>query len=223
MSAGNSAQARADAVLEDAAPTGWWARTRAYFGFAAEPSAEAVEEAAKWEAGAEGERRTAEQVRVLAPDGWYGLFDRIIPGLDVANVDFVLVAPSGEVIPIDAKLWHRHAVVCAVKGRLYHGQKPYPRVMRSVLLETSKIEDALDDALERGGATRTTKVTPLIAMQNAPVAGGGFTLDGVQVVPADRLLSVLRGMAGDPDPEWAAHVASVLEQLLPRYVEGGRR
>ncbi|MDX3165935.1 nuclease-related domain-containing protein [Streptomyces scabiei] len=223
MSADNSAQARADAILKAAEPTGPWARTKAFFGFGTEPSAEAVEEAGNWEAGAEGERRTADMVLVLGPAGWYGLFDRHVPGLDVANVDFVLVSPSGEVIPIDAKLWHRDAVVCAVKGLLFHGEKAYPRVISSVLLETSKIEQSLRDALSRTGVTRTVKVTPLIAMHNAPVSGGGFSVEGVRVVPADQLLSVLRSMAGRPDPEWAAHVAGVLEQLLPRYGEGGRR
>ncbi|QKV98157.1 NERD domain-containing protein (plasmid) [Streptomyces sp. NA02950] len=223
MSAGNSAQARADATLQAAQPTGLWARTRAYFGFGAEPSAEAVEEAANWEAGAEGERRTAELVRALAPEGWFGLFDRHIPGLDVANVDIALISPSGKVIPVDAKLWHRHAVVHAVKDQLAHGDKKYPRVISSVLFETSQIDQSLHNALARRGTDRTVEVTPLIAMHNAPVSGDGFTVKGVQVVPADRLLSVLREMAGPPDPEWAAYVAGVLEQLLPRYVEGGRR
>ncbi|WP_333745563.1 nuclease-related domain-containing protein [Streptomyces sp. IBSBF 2950] len=223
MSAGNSAQARADATLKASQPTGLWARTRAYFGFGSKPSAEAVEEASKWEAGAEGERRTADLVRTLHPESWSGLFDRHIPGLHSANVDIALISPSGEVITIDAKLWHRNAVVCAVNGELHHGEKKYPRVISSVLFETSQIEKSLHDALARRGATRPVKVTPLIVMHNAPVSGDGFTVEGVQVVPAERLLSVLRKMAGTPDLEWAAYVAGVLEQLLPRYVEGGRR
>ncbi|MER5302218.1 nuclease-related domain-containing protein [Streptomyces lasiicapitis] len=221
MSAGWSAQAQADAKLREAQPTGLFARIKAALGLSAAPSAAAQAEAARWAAGAEGERRTADLVHPLAEEGWFGLFDRHIPDLDSANADIVLVSPSGEVVVIDAKLWHRRAEVRAVNGRLFHGETDYGDALRSVLVETSRIERSLHEVLSRRSGSRALRVTPLIAMHNAPVAGGGFTLDGVQIVPADQLRALLRKMAGRPDPVWAAYVAGLAEQLLPRYAEGG--
>ncbi|GAA1110539.1 nuclease-related domain-containing protein [Streptomyces javensis] len=218
MSTKNSAQARADTLRAAQQPTGRWARLKARFGFAASLSAEAASEIAAWDAGAEGERRTAELLRALGPEGWYGLYDRQVPEADVANCDFFLVAPSGRVFTTDAKLWSRDFVVHAVNGRLFHGELHYGRVIRSVKYETRQIERALRKEL---GAR--VPVTALIAMHNAPVSGGGFTLDGIRVVPADRLLSVLRSLAGPPDPARAATVAAAADRVLPRYTEEGTR
>lgn len=223
MSAGRSAEERADAVLRAARPTGLFARLKAALGFPAAIPAEAVTLARNSRAGAEGERRTAALVRPLADEGWFGLFDRSIPGMHSANVDIFLVAPSGDVVPVDAKLWHRNDEVCEVNGRLFHGEKDYGSVIGSVRFETSRMTESLRNALRRRGHTRPVSVTPLIAMHNAPVAGGGFTLDGVRIVPAEDLVAVLRKMAGRPDPWWAGTVATVASQVLPRYEEGERR
>lgn len=223
MSAENSAQARADALRASQQPTRWWPRLKAQLGFPTQLSAEAAAEVANWDAGAEGERRTADLLRALGPEGWYGLFDRQVPEAELANNDFFLVAPSGRVFTVDAKLWSRDFEVHAVNGRLLHGEEDYGgRVIGSVLYETRQIEQALQKELGRQARGRLP-VTPLIAMHNAPVAGGGFTLDGVRVVPADRLLTVLRSLAGTPDPAWAETVAEAADRVLPRYVEEGRR
>ncbi|MCZ0983862.1 NERD domain-containing protein [Streptomyces diastatochromogenes] len=218
----NSAQARADALRAAQQPTGWWGRLKALLGFTAPVSAEAAAEIRNWDAGAEGERRTTELLRPLGQEGWYGLYDRAVPGADVANVDFFLVAPSGRVFTVDAKLWSRDGLVRAANGRLLHGDRPYDRVLPSVLFETRQIEAELQKALPRTGRGRTG-VTPVIAMHNAPVDGGGFTLEGVRIVPADRLLGLLRSQAGPADPQWAATVAAAAERVLPRYVEDGTR
>ncbi|MEV5456557.1 NERD domain-containing protein [Streptomyces sp. NPDC052535] len=225
MSAGRSADERADAVLRAARPTGLLARLKAALGFPAAIPAEAMTLARNSRAGAEGERRTAALVRPLADEGWFGLFDRSIPGMHSANVDIFLVAPSGDVIPVDAKLWHRNDEVLPVNGRLFHGEKDYGSVIGSVRLETTRMRESLREALRRRGHTRPVAVTPLIAMHNAPVAGGGFILDGVRIVPADDLVAVLRTMAGRPDPWWAETVAAVASTVLPRYEEeeGDRR
>ncbi|MFD5882595.1 nuclease-related domain-containing protein [Streptomyces yangpuensis] len=223
MSAGNSAQERAEKILRGGKATGVLARLRALVGLQTEPSAAAVAEAARWSAGAEGERRTAELVGRLAEEGWFGLFDRHIPGLQSANADIVLIGPDGQVAAIDAKLWHGRARVEAADGRLFHGEKDCSGVIRNVRFETDHIQRGLREALRRRGAARVPAVVPLIAMHNAPVADGGFSLDGVRIVPADRLLAVLRQMIGRPDPEWAALVAAAAGQLLTRYDEGGRR
>lgn len=220
MSAGKSAQARTEEMLEAGRPTGLLARFKALFGIRAEPSAQAVAEAANWSAGAEGERRTAAMVEVLAQEGWYGLFDRHIPGLHSANVDILLIGPDGTVVTVDAKLWHRRAQVEAVNGRLVHGEKDYSGAIRGARLETDMIEQDLRDALRSRGTVRVPAVHALIAVHNAPVAHGGFSLGEVQVVPSGQLLAVLRALPGRPDAARAAAVAATLEKLLPRYEEG---
>lgn len=218
----NSAQARADALRAAQQPTGWWGRLKAALGFTVPVSAAAAAEIRNWDAGAEGERRTVELLRVLGDEGWYGLYDRVVPEADVANVDFFLVAPSGRVFTVDAKLWSRDAVVRAEGGRLLHGDRSYKRVLPAVRLETRKVEAALREELACTGREQPV-VTPVIAMHNAPVAGGGFTVDGIRVVPADRLLGLLRSQAGSADPRWAEIVAEAAGRVLPRYVEGGDR
>ncbi|MFJ2752731.1 NERD domain-containing protein [Streptomyces sp. NPDC087297] len=221
-SAGKSAQDRAEQTLRAGRPTGPLARLKALVGIRTEPSAQAVAEAARWSAGAEGERRTAEQVSVLGEEGWYGLFDRHVPGLHSANADIVLVAPDGTVVTVDAKLWHRRAEVEAVDGRLFHGEKDYSGAIRSARLETDQIGRALRDVLRHRVGARMPEAVALIAVHNAPVAHGGFSLGGVRVVPAGDLLATLRNLTGRPDPELAATVARAAQELLPRYTQGGR-
>ncbi|MER6253662.1 nuclease-related domain-containing protein [Streptomyces sp. NPDC001584] len=220
---GQTAQDRAEQTLRAGQPTGLLASLKALVGIRPEPSAQAVAEAGRWSAGAEGERRTAEQVRALADEGWFGLFDRHVPGLHSANVDIVLIAPDGTLITVDAKLWHRRAQVEAVDGRLVHGEKDYSGAIRSARLETDQIVGALHDALRRRGTIPMPEAIALIAVHNAPVAHSGFSLDGVRVVPAGQLLATLRNLPGPPDPELAAVVARAAMELLPRYTEGGPR
>lgn len=63
------------------------------------------ERAAKtWDAGAEGERRTAGLLGELAARGWFLLHDVHWPGRPLANLDHVLVGPGGVVV-VDAKNW----------------------------------------------------------------------------------------------------------------------
>lgn len=56
-----------------------------------------------WEAGAEGERLTA-QVLADLPAGWVVLHDLHWPGRPLANLDHVVVGPGGVVV-IDSKNW----------------------------------------------------------------------------------------------------------------------
>lgn len=160
MSVKNSAQARADSLRAAQRPTGFWARLKALFGFTPPVSAEDEAEIRRWDAGAEGERRTAEMLRILGDEGWYGLYDRQVPGADVANCDFFLVAPSGRVFATDAKLWSRDFVVHVSNGRLFHGELHYGRVISSVLFETCQIERALQEELRTHWRGRIS-VTPL--------------------------------------------------------------
>ncbi|WP_448333558.1 nuclease-related domain-containing protein [Streptomyces sp. DSM 41534] len=127
--------------------------------------ARAAAQARSWGAGEVGEQRTAAILAPLAAEGWAGFYDRRIPGLDRANADHVLVSPGGRVFMPDSKMWHARARVRVVRGRLTHGDVDKDRQIDGVLMEAKMVGQAL-------GAT----VTPLIAIHNAPVDGGGFML-----------------------------------------------
>ncbi|WP_110945464.1 nuclease-related domain-containing DEAD/DEAH box helicase [Streptomyces avicenniae] len=75
----------------------------------------ARQEAYRWEAASEGERRVAAQLLVLTSRGWRLLVDRRWPGTRAANVDMLLVGPGG-VFVLDVKNWR--SVPEAVGGKL---------------------------------------------------------------------------------------------------------
>lgn len=210
MSAGSSAGQRAAALRAQAAPRGFKRRVLAVVGMDRE-GARLEAEARQWEAGVVGEQRTAALLTPLGREGWAGFYDRVIPKMGRANADHVLIAPSGRVFLVDSKMWHRRnqARVYVARGRLIHGSVDKDGQVDGVLNEAEKIGVAL------GGVA----VTPLIAVHIAPVDGGGFVLRGVPVVPADRLVELLRRNAGRPDPARARALAERARQVLPRYVE----
>ena len=211
MSTGSAGQKGA-ALRAQVAPRGLKRRFLALLGMDRQ-GAQFAEEARSWDAGEEGERRTKELLKAtLALEGWEVLHDRRIPGARKANADHVLVAPSTRVFLVDSKLWHRRARVRVVRGQLAHGDVGKVKEIDTLLFEKQLVERALG-----------TTVTPLIVMHNAPVDGGGFIVRGVPVVPADRLVELLRGNAGRPDPAAARRMALRAHAVLPRYVEGGGR
>ncbi|MFJ1993001.1 nuclease-related domain-containing protein [Streptomyces asiaticus] len=209
MSAGRSAGERAAALRAQAVPRGLKRRVLAVVGMDRE-GARLNAEAGRWAAGEKGERRTAAMLVPLGAEGWAGFYDRRIPGLDRANADHVLVSPGARVFMPDSKMWHARARVRVVRGRLVHGDVDKDRQVDGVLTEAEMVGKALG-----------TAVTPIIAVHNAPVDGGGFMLRGVPVVPADRLVELLRRNAGRPNPAEARRLALLADRKLLRYVEGG--
>ncbi|WP_158713901.1 nuclease-related domain-containing protein [Streptomyces seoulensis] len=193
-----------------AARRGVWRRFLAALGLS--PAARRADaHAAACNAGAEGERRTAALLQPLEAVGWKVLHDRAIPGARSANADHVLVSPGARVFLVDSKLWSSRYLVHAAGGTLWHGEaghKPANRSrdLRSVLYETDLIARALG-----------VPVQPVIAVHNAPVAGSGFTVREVPVVPTDRLVEVLRVNDGPPARREAAALARRATVVLPSY------
>jgi hypothetical protein len=106
---------------------------------------------------------------------------------------------------VDSKLWSAKWPVHGEGGRLWHGRVPRDQAVRSLLYETDLVGRALG-----------VPVQPVIAVHNAPVAGGGFFVQGIPVVPAGRLVEVLRGNDGPRDPG-ALRLARHADAALPRY------
>ncbi|MEU5043206.1 nuclease-related domain-containing protein [Streptomyces griseorubiginosus] len=201
---GNSAGRRA-AVLRARARGGLWRRLLTRLGLAS-TNVRAAREAAAWEAGADGEYSTAAQLATLKPYGWTVLNDRAIPGAHSANADHVVISPGGRVYLVDSKMWSaKTGPVHGAGGRLWHG--PYDRggSLRSLAFERALVEKALQ-----------APVTALIAVHRAPVQDDGFFVDGVPVVPADRLVMLLVANDGPRSPG-AVWLAREAERLLPPY------
>jgi hypothetical protein len=113
---------------------------------------------------------------------------------------------------VDSKLWSARHAVHAVGGTLWHGpagrkQADRSKSVRSVLYETGLVSKALG-----------VPVQPVIAVHNASVAGDGFFVQEVPVVPAVRLVEVLVGNDGPRDPGAAAVLARRAVDVLPPYL-----
>lgn len=215
MSAGSSAGDEAARLRAQAAPRGLRRRVLAVFG-ADRQGQRAAAAAHAWEAGEKGEQMTAALLKPLAAEGWWGWYDRRLEGAHSANADHVLISPEARVFLVDSKLWHRRATVHVVGGELRHGGEDRSKAIRSVRFEASLLYRSLTR-----GAQMEVPVTPIVAVHNAPVAGGGFAVQGVSVIPASHLVSLLRAAAGRPDPGRVRALAVVADRVLARYREPG--
>lgn len=210
MTAGSSA----DAWAVEAGRLRWWQHIAAVVGVETPGMARGRSLAARRRPGAEGERRTAQLAAPLGAEGWYGLYDRAIPGMGRANLDHLWITPCGRAIGCDSKLWSSRpdrggGPVGLRGGRLVHGSRDVDGQVDTARRETEAVARVL-------GAP----VVSLIVVHNAPVADGGFHVRGVAVFPAERLLELLRHNAvGPPNPREARRLAQLAEVRLPPYVK----
>lgn len=169
-------------------------------------------EAARWHAGAAGERRTAERLRLLEREGWTVLHDRALPG-SRANVDHLAISPHGRVYLPDTKRWSARRALAVNNGRLFHGTQDVTRRLSGLLHEAQAVAHLLG-----------VPVQPLAVMDGPPLPAAGLSLNGLPVIPADQLCTRLRSLnATDrtaPHPQ--AELAAAAERLLPAYTQGSR-
>jgi hypothetical protein len=174
-----------------AAATGWGLRFR--------PSPDAV----AWRRGAAGERRTARLLGQLERQGWVVLHDLAVPG-SRANIDHLVIGPGG-VFVIDSKQY-RGRLRLDPTGRLWHGRYPLGPALRAVSFEADQAAQMLPDT--------AVVVRPIMAVHGARVPWGKVVMDGVPVVPAKRLPSMLRALPTVLRPE---RVAELADQARVRY------
>ncbi|MFB7677854.1 nuclease-related domain-containing protein [Kitasatospora purpeofusca] len=159
-----------------------------------------------WAKGASGERRTAQLMRSLERDGWVALHDRAIPGSS-ANLDHLLVSPTGEVVYVDTKAWtSTRSTLRLQDGQLWYGRYPQTRALDTVAWEARQASRVLG-----------VPVAAYVAVHGAAVPGGQLHLQGVTVLGAKVLVRSLRNRAPVPGavgviPQQLARRA---EQLLP--------
>jgi hypothetical protein len=135
----------------------------------------------------------------LAPlerHGWAVLHDLAVPD-SAANIDHLAIGPGG-VFVIDSKHYRSHLQLDA-SGRLWHGRHPLVPALGAVSWEADQAAQVLPDP---GMA-----VVPIVAVHGAQVPWGKVVTDGVPVVAARRLPSLLRQLPAVLGPERVAWLA----------------
>jgi hypothetical protein len=154
------------------------------------------QDASAWRRGAAGERRTARLLGPLERHGWVVLHDLAVSGSQ-ANLDHLVIGPGG-VFVIDSKQYHGRLQLDPT-GRLWHGRYPLAPVLRAVSFEADQAAQVLPDP--------GVAVVPIVAVHGARVPWGKVVTDGVPVVPARRLPSMLRQLPAVLGPERVAWLA----------------
>jgi hypothetical protein len=179
------------------------AATVASWGLRFRPSSDAV----AWRRGAAGERRTARLLAPLERQGWVVLHDLALPG-SRANLDHLVIGPGG-VFVIDSKQYRGRLQLDAV-GKLWHGRYPLARALRAASWEADQAAQVLPDP---GMA-----VVPIMAVHGAQVPWGKVVTDGVPIVSARRLPSMLGQLPVMLGPE---RVAWLADQARVRFHAAG--
>jgi hypothetical protein len=159
-------------------------------------------DARAWRRGAAGERRTARLLGQLERQGWVVLHDLAVPG-SAANIDHLAIGPGG-VFVIDSKQY-RGRLQLDSSGRLWHGRYPLTTVLRAVSFEADRAAQVLADP---------QVVAPIVAVHGVQVPWGKVVTQGVPVVSARRLPSMLRTLPAVLGPE---RVAALAHQARIRF------
>ncbi|MFD8777571.1 nuclease-related domain-containing protein [Streptomyces sp. NPDC059916] len=174
-------------------------------------------QAALWDQGAKGEEATARLLRPLEALGWQIRHDRALPRSG-ANLDHVLVAPSGRlVVVLDTKAWYL-GETRLVRGRVHCGPEDRHEQVVKVAGYARRVQEAL--------AVPGVEVLPLLVVHGRPPADGhldvrvpGFE-EPVYVLDPNWLEPTLEasGRKAPADPKRAAALVRRVDQVLPRYV-----
>ena len=158
-------------------------------------------------AAASTERRLGEMLAPLEDQGFHVLTDRSWPGSTRAQVDFVLVGPSG-VFVVDAKSWAN----LSVQGdRVFQGQDDVTDRFENIASLAPGVEAALADVGLPAGEVRTVAVF----MNKRGIQGrvGGVDLIGEDAAPSFFLKRGGRLTSSQVDVALAA-----VESHFPLYV-----
>jgi hypothetical protein len=159
----------------------------------------ASSDAVAWRRGAAGERRIARLLSHLERHGWAVLHDLAIPGSSAnLDLDHLVIGPGG-VFVIDSKQY-RVGLQLDPTGRLWHGRYPLAPTLRAVSFEADRAARVLPDP--------GLVVVPIVAVHGAKVPWGKVVVEGVPVVMARHLPSMLRQLPAVLGPERVAAVAS---------------
>jgi hypothetical protein len=167
------------------------------------PSPDAI----AWRRGAAGERRTARLLGPLERHGWVVLHDLAVPG-SAANIDHLAIGPGG-VFVVNSKQYRGRLRLDAL-GKLSHGRYPLAPTLGAVSWEADQAALVLPDP--------GVAVVPIVAVHGVQVPWGKVVTDGVRVVTARRLPSMLRQLPVVLGPE---RVAWLADQARIRFHAAG--
>jgi Nuclease-related domain len=179
-----------------AVAAGWGLRFR--------PSPDAI----AWRRGAAGERRTAWLLGPLERHGWVVLHDLAVPG-SAANLDHLAIGPGG-VFVIDSKQYRGRLRLDAL-GKLWHGRYLLAPALGAASWEADQAALVLPDP--------SVAVVPIVAVHGVQVPWGEVIMDGVRVVTARRLPSMLRRLPVVLEPE---RVTGLADQARVRFHAAGQ-
>jgi hypothetical protein len=164
-------------------------------------------DARAWRRGAAGERRTARLLGPLQGQGWVVLHDLAVDE-SRANIDHLVIGPGG-VFVIDSKQY-RGRLQLDPSGRLWHGRYPLAPSLQAVSFEADQAAQVLPDP--------GVVVLPVVAVHGAQIPWGKVVIEGVPVVAARRLPSMLRGLPPLLGPE---RIAALADQARVRFHAAG--
>jgi hypothetical protein len=107
---------------------------------------------------------------------------------------------------IDSKQYHGRLGLDP-SGRLWHGRYALAPTLRTVSFEADQAAQVLTDP-------DVVVVVPIVAVHGAQVPWGKVVMDGVPVVPAQRLPHLLRALPAVLGPE---RVAALANQARVRF------
>jgi hypothetical protein len=116
----------------------------------------------------------------------------------------LVIGPAG-VFVIDSKQY-RGRLRLDASGRLWHGRYPLAPTLQAVEFEADQAAQILADP--------DVVVIPIVAVHGAQVPWGKVVTQGVPVVPARRLPSMLRALPSLLGPE---RVAALADQARVRF------
>jgi hypothetical protein len=154
-------------------------------------------DACAWRRGAAGERHTARLLGPLERNGWVILHDLAVPR-NGANLTHLAIGPGG-VFVIDSKRY-RGRLRLDSSGRLWHGRYPLAPTLRAVNFEADRAAQVLTDP--------DVVVRPIVAIHGAQVPWGKVDTQGVPVVPARCLPSMLRQLPAVLGPQRVTDLAN---------------
>ena len=202
MNEGESASSQAHSLREQAAA-------------AQAEATRLTQEAAAWEAGAEGERRVAEALSVLTPaSNVIVIHDRLLrPGRSQANLDHIVVSPAGAYL-IDAKNWAGNVTV--YQSSLWR-HRPDGMGGRSSECMNAQVDQVrrMAEAME---TLSSCVVDPVLCLtgRNAHAFGQDQLIRGVHVVAVTQIAHWLASRERTQPDDAVLALAQKLEGLFPK-------
>lgn len=179
------------------------------------------DDARSWMRGARGEQRTARLLQPLERLGFVVLHDRQLPG-SRANVDHLVVCPSGLVVVVDSKQWGRGRLVKSTGRSLRVGRVGGSKVIGAAAFERRRVAETL----ARDLGPDAPEVLAVLAIHGGRLpAWRTPTVDGIPLLRARRVRDWIQAAAGPDDPRHLGMVGLVGEachRLFPPYQEPER-